>query len=107
VLVSELRSTVAGDEIATGSVDDRRLLSGAIQTSHFKGVRTVFDPLTVIAWRAGLGVRLFNLQKWGNRIDLLPVLLASIILVRSSGTLRFRPLNARKPSVDRSIALTP
>jgi hypothetical protein len=44
VLVSELRSTVAGDDIAIGSVADRCLLSGVIQTSHFKGVRTVFDP---------------------------------------------------------------
>ena len=44
VLVSELRSTVADDDIAIGSVADRCLLSGVIQTSHFKGVRTVFDP---------------------------------------------------------------
>jgi hypothetical protein len=44
VLVRELRSTVADDDIATGSVADRCLLSGVIQTSHFKGVRTVFDP---------------------------------------------------------------
>ena len=35
---------VAGDDIAVGSVADRCLLSGVIQTSHFKGVRTVFDP---------------------------------------------------------------
>ena len=42
--VSELGSAVAGDEIAVGSVADRCLLSGVIQTSDFKGVRTVFDP---------------------------------------------------------------
>lgn len=44
VLVGQLRSTVAGDDIAIGSVADRCLLSGIKQTSHFKGVRTVFDP---------------------------------------------------------------
>jgi hypothetical protein len=44
VCVSELGSAVAGDEIAVGSVADRCLLSGVIQTSDFKGVRTVFDP---------------------------------------------------------------
>ena len=44
VLVSELGSTVADDAIAIGSVADRCLLSGITQTSHFKGVRTVFDP---------------------------------------------------------------
>jgi hypothetical protein len=37
-------ATVADDDIAIGSVADRCLLSGVIQTSHFKGVRTVFDP---------------------------------------------------------------
>jgi len=41
VLVSELRSTVADDDIAVGGEADRCLLSGVIQTSHFKGVRTV------------------------------------------------------------------
>jgi hypothetical protein len=30
--------------IAIGSVADRCLLSGVMQTPHFKGVRTVFDP---------------------------------------------------------------
>jgi hypothetical protein len=44
VLVNELRSAIAGDDIAIGSVADRCLLSGVKQTSHFKGVRTVFDP---------------------------------------------------------------
>jgi hypothetical protein len=44
VLVSQLRSAVADDEIAIDSVADRCLLSGAIQTSHFEGVTTVFDP---------------------------------------------------------------
>jgi hypothetical protein len=44
VLVSELGSTVADDDIAIGSAADRCLLSGVKQTSHFKGVRTVFDP---------------------------------------------------------------
>src|ERR1700730_10943370 len=44
VLVSELRSTAVDDDIAVGSVADRCLPSGVIQTSHFKGVRTVFDP---------------------------------------------------------------
>jgi len=44
VRVGRLRSTVAADAIAIGSVADRCLLSGIIQTSHFKGVRTVFDP---------------------------------------------------------------
>jgi hypothetical protein len=44
VLVSELRSTVVDDDIAIGSAADRCLLSGEKQTSHFKGVRTVFDP---------------------------------------------------------------
>jgi hypothetical protein len=43
-LVNELRSALAGDDIAVGSVADRCLLSGVKQTSHFKGVRTVFDP---------------------------------------------------------------
>jgi hypothetical protein len=37
-------STVADDDIAIGSVADRCLLSGVKQKSHFKGVRTVFDP---------------------------------------------------------------
>jgi hypothetical protein len=41
VLVSELRCTVADDDIAIGSVADRCLLSGVKQKSHFKGVRTV------------------------------------------------------------------
>jgi hypothetical protein len=44
VLVGELRSTVADDDIAIGSVADRCLLSGVKQKFHFKGVRTVFDP---------------------------------------------------------------
>jgi hypothetical protein len=48
VLVGELRSTVADDEITIGSVADRCLLSGAIQTSHFKGATTVFDPKRVL-----------------------------------------------------------
>ena len=37
-------AAVAGDDIAVGSVADRCLPSGVIQTSYFKGVRTVFDP---------------------------------------------------------------
>jgi hypothetical protein len=41
--------TVAGDGIAIGSVADRCLLSGVIQTSHFKGVTTVFDPSRMLA----------------------------------------------------------
>jgi hypothetical protein len=45
VLVSELRSTVADDDVGIGTVADRCLLSGVIQTSHFKCVRTVFGPL--------------------------------------------------------------
>ena len=50
VLVKQRRATVTDDEIAVGSVADRCLLSGVIQTSHFKGVRTVFDPsATLIA----------------------------------------------------------
>jgi hypothetical protein len=44
VLVSELRSTVADDDVGVGSVADRCLLSGIKQTSHFKGVTTVLDP---------------------------------------------------------------
>src|SRR6266852_6313475 len=59
VLVNELGCTVADDDIAIGSVADRCLLSGVIQTSNFKGVRTVFDPLRTfqpcvrseISWR--------------------------------------------------------
>jgi hypothetical protein len=43
VLVGELRSAVAGDDIAIGSVADRCLLSGVKRTSYFKGGRTVFD----------------------------------------------------------------
>jgi hypothetical protein len=43
-LVSERRAIVADDDIAVGSVADRCLLSGVMQTSRFKGVRTVFDP---------------------------------------------------------------
>jgi hypothetical protein len=43
--------TVAGDGIAIGSVADRCLLSGVIQTSHFKGVTTVFDPSRMLAQR--------------------------------------------------------
>jgi hypothetical protein len=49
VLVSELRSTVTDDDIAIGSVADRCLLSGVKQTSHFKGVRAVFDPIRTLA----------------------------------------------------------
>jgi hypothetical protein len=37
-------STIADDGIAIGSAADRCLLSGVVQTSHFAGVRTVFDP---------------------------------------------------------------
>ena len=44
MLVGQLRSAVADDEIAIGSVADRCLLSGVKQKSHFEGVRTVFDP---------------------------------------------------------------
>jgi hypothetical protein len=44
VLGGELRCTVADDDIAVGSEADRCQLSGVIQTSDFKGVRTVFDP---------------------------------------------------------------
>jgi hypothetical protein len=44
VLVGELRSAVVDDDIAIGSVANRCLLSEIRQTSHFKGVRTVFDP---------------------------------------------------------------
>jgi hypothetical protein len=44
VLVTELRSTAGDDDIAIGSAADRCLLSAVIQTSHFKGVTTVFDP---------------------------------------------------------------
>jgi hypothetical protein len=44
VLVSELRSTVADDDVGVGSVADRCLLSGVIQTSCVEGVTTVFDP---------------------------------------------------------------
>jgi hypothetical protein len=51
VLVGQLRSTVADDDIAIGSVADRCLLWGVKQTSHFKGVRTVFDPEPVIGTR--------------------------------------------------------
>ena len=43
-VVGGLGSAVANDDIAIGSVADRCLLSGVRQTSHFKGVRTVFDP---------------------------------------------------------------
>jgi hypothetical protein len=45
------------DDIAISSVADRCLLSGAIQTSHFKGVRTVFDPKRkpIVQARDGLG----------------------------------------------------
>ena len=44
VLVGELGAAVADGDIAIGSVADRCLLSGVIQTSHFKRVRTAFDP---------------------------------------------------------------
>jgi hypothetical protein len=44
VLVMDRGSTVADDDIAIGSVADRCLHSGVKQTSHFKGVTTVFDP---------------------------------------------------------------
>ena len=44
VLVIDRCCTVADDDIAIGSVADRCLLSGVVQTSHFKGVGTVFDP---------------------------------------------------------------
>jgi hypothetical protein len=37
VLVFELRPAVADDDIAIGSVADRCLLSGVVQTSHFQG----------------------------------------------------------------------
>src|ERR1700682_5702492 len=40
-LSASLASTVADDDIAIGSVADRCLLSGVIQTSHFEGVTTV------------------------------------------------------------------
>ena len=43
MLVVELRSTVADNEIAIGSEADRCLLSGVKQKSHFKDARTVFD----------------------------------------------------------------
>jgi hypothetical protein len=42
-LPAALAATVA-DDVTIGSIADRRLLSGVIQTSHFKGVRTVFYP---------------------------------------------------------------
>jgi hypothetical protein len=42
VLVIDRCCTVADDDIAIRSVADRCLLSGVIQTSHFKGVTTVF-----------------------------------------------------------------
>jgi hypothetical protein len=42
--IDDSSAFVADDDIAIGSVADRRLLSGAKQTFHFKGVRTVFDP---------------------------------------------------------------
>jgi hypothetical protein len=50
VLISELGSTVADDDIAIGSVADRCLLSGVIRTSHFKGVRTVLDVIAKHQW---------------------------------------------------------
>jgi len=43
VLVSELRSTVADDDVGVGSVANRCLPSGVIQTSHFKRVTTVLS----------------------------------------------------------------
>jgi hypothetical protein len=52
VLVGGLRSTVADDSI--GSVADRCLLSGIKQTSHFKGVRTVFDRSG--GWNPGIDI---------------------------------------------------
>jgi hypothetical protein len=39
-------------DIAVGSVADRCLLSGVIQTSHFKGVRTIFDPIRTLTLAA-------------------------------------------------------
>jgi hypothetical protein len=39
-----LAPTVADDDIGVGGVADGCLLSGVKQTSHFKGVTTVFDP---------------------------------------------------------------
>jgi hypothetical protein len=45
--IDDSSAFVADDDIAIGSVADRRLLSGAKQTFHFKGVRTVFDPACV------------------------------------------------------------
>ena len=47
--VGGLRSAVAVDDCAIGSIADRGLLSGVIQTSHFKGVTTVFDPTATFA----------------------------------------------------------
>jgi hypothetical protein len=44
VLVKERRPTMADDHITIGSIADRCQLSGVKQTSHFKGVRTGFDP---------------------------------------------------------------
>ena len=51
--VGGLGTAVAGDAIAVGSVADRCLLSGGvIQTSHFEGVRTAFDPEpSITGWR--------------------------------------------------------
>ncbi len=59
MLVGGLGSSVADDDIAIGSVADRCLVSGVKQTSHFKGVRTVFDPSetsNLIASEAGWAI---------------------------------------------------
>ena len=48
-----LAPTVADDDIGVGGVADGCLLSGVKQTSHFKGVTTVFDPKADIEPVAG------------------------------------------------------
>jgi hypothetical protein len=67
VLVKKRRSTVAGDDIAVGCVADRCLLSGVIQTSHFEGVRTVFDPQR--KWTALTAFAIIQPPRSGRPVD--------------------------------------
>jgi hypothetical protein len=95
VLVSELRSTVADDDIAIGSVADRCLLSGVIQTSHFKGVRTGFDPIETSAafHRARYDYVLTDVVRGHLHLQI-PKQILSIFLLRN---FVLHPTNAVRP----------
>jgi hypothetical protein len=65
VLVGQLRCTVTDDDIAIVIIAERCLPSGVIQTSHFKGVRTVFDPTeTSVAQFAVMHITTAYQQMW-------------------------------------------